>query len=114
MDSGNLISGTNNPGACGHETFESAVKVNRLTNAEGGPVTGFAADVSIRCSQCGQDFFFVGLPMGCTPDHPTVSADGKELRVPISPIKGIMKGVDRPSIREELTFTIERAPRGDS
>jgi hypothetical protein len=111
MDSVDQNQTNRDPRTCPHETFESAVKVNRLTDVGGGPITGYAADVSIRCAQCKHDFFFVGLPMGCTPDHPTVSADGKELRIPISPIKGIMKGVDRPQIRDELTFTIERAPR---
>ncbi len=37
---------------CVHQDFEAGVKVARLSDGEGGPITGFSADVTILCMQC--------------------------------------------------------------
>lgn len=65
---------------CNHENFEAAVIVNRLVD-----VGRFAADVHIKCVDCGTPFRFLGLPGGLHPEKPTVSFDGTEARMPIAP-----------------------------
>ena len=71
--------------ACEHLEFEARVEVGRLTEGEGGKVTSFSADVRITCTDCGKPFLFVGVPFGLSPNQPTVSVDGQELRCPIIP-----------------------------
>lgn len=69
---------------CEHRQFQAAVQVARLTD-ERGNLKRFSADVTIRCSECGTRFQFQGMPAGFHPDHPCVSADGLEARMPIAP-----------------------------
>lgn len=71
--------------ACLHMNFRSKVAVLRLSHVEGGPITGYAADVSINCVECGLAFRFAGLPAGNSHTEPRVSIDGTELRAPIEP-----------------------------
>jgi hypothetical protein len=61
------------------------VNVGRLTKGDGGPVTGYCADVVINCAECGLPFRFVGLAAGNHFAEPRVSIDGTELRAPIEP-----------------------------
>lgn len=68
---------------CQHMTFTAEVNVNRLSEVEGGPVTGFSADIRIQCSDCQRPFSFRGVPLGLYHDKPSVSVDGLELRAPI-------------------------------
>ncbi len=65
---------------CEHQEFEASVTVNRLED-----VKGFAADIRITCHTCGKPFQFLGLPGGLALDHPTVSVDRTEARLPITP-----------------------------
>jgi len=73
------------PAICQHEHFAAHVEVNRLTDAEGGPVTGYAADITVRCAACGQPFEWIGVPGGLSPGQPMCSVDRTELRAPIHP-----------------------------
>ena len=43
---------------CNHESFKSMVRVDRLTDTEGGPVTGYTSEIHIECAQCGLPFRF--------------------------------------------------------
>lgn len=70
---------------CEHPDFEAWVEVNRLTDTEGGPVTGYSADIKVNCKACRLPFRWVGLPAGLSPGQPMVSVDGLELRVPLAP-----------------------------
>jgi hypothetical protein len=72
---------------CKHESFKSEVKVNRLTETEGGPVTGYLAEIEITCADCFKPFEFIGLPGGLLNGKPTTNVDGNELRVPIKPLE---------------------------
>lgn len=72
---------------CDHPVFESRVEVSRLTSSDGGPVTGYAADITIRCRACGLPFRFLGLPCGLSPEQLMVSVLGDELRAPIEPVE---------------------------
>ena len=70
---------------CEHHLFGASVDVGRLTDVEGGPVTGYSASVRVWCQTCDRTFLFPGLPWGVSRVHPTASADGTELRAPLIP-----------------------------
>jgi hypothetical protein len=66
--------------ACEHENFEARVAVNRLTD-----IPAFIADLTIKCSGCGEKFRFTGVKAGYSPAQPMCSADETELCIPIRP-----------------------------
>jgi hypothetical protein len=68
---------------CEHMNFKANVRVGRLT--DGGMVTGYCADVTIQCADCGLPFRFIGLDAGNHHAEPRVSVDGIELRAPLEP-----------------------------
>ena len=70
---------------CAHLNFAANVAVGRLSREDNGPITHYCAEVTVRCAECGQPFEFVGLPVGMSAYRPTVSLDGLEMRVPITP-----------------------------
>lgn len=71
--------------SCAHNSFRCTAKIGRLSRHEGGPITGYTADVSIACAECGLPFRFIGLSAGNHYHEPRVSIDGTELRAPIEP-----------------------------
>ena len=71
--------------ACPHLNFAASVEVNRLTDVEGGPVTGYSADITVQCADCGEPFRWIGVPAGMSPARPMCSADEAELHAPIRP-----------------------------
>lgn len=76
----------NNPTKCKHMKFAAQVDVGRLTGSkEGSPVTGYTADIRIKCAECGLPFRFIGLDCGDSQHEPKVSVDATELRAPIEP-----------------------------
>lgn len=70
---------------CEHHNFNCAVSINRLSHEEGGPITGYSADICVTCSDCGLPFRFLGVPAGNDYTAPRVSVDGRELRAPLEP-----------------------------
>jgi hypothetical protein len=70
---------------CQHFKFEARVDVGRLSEKDGGPVTGYTADVRIKCAECGLPFRFIGAPFGYSRTEPMLSVDGLEMRAPIEP-----------------------------
>lgn len=70
---------------CKHERFAASVDVSRLSETESGPITGYTADVRIKCAECGLRFRFVGIECGNSLFAPKVSVDATELRAPIEP-----------------------------
>lgn len=72
--------------ACQHENFRFKALVARLSKTEGGPITNFAAEVTINCADCEMPFRFKGLQAGVSQAMPTVNADAQELRAPIEPV----------------------------
>ena len=70
---------------CDHSVFIADVKVLRLTDKEGGPVTGYSSEINVHCDLCGLAFRFVGVKAGSSPFEPRVSADATELRAPLEP-----------------------------
>ena len=71
--------------ACAHFEFEAHCDVARLSETDGGPITGYSVGVKIVCHQCKMAFKFIGLPGGSSPSFPTVSIDNTEARMPIGP-----------------------------
>lgn len=66
--------------ACPHMNFHADVVVARLED------TGrFMAEITIKCADCGEPFQFLGLDMGLKMRGATVSPDGLEARMAISP-----------------------------
>lgn len=70
-------------GPCPHDGFETYAEINRLSDAEGGPVTGYSAGIKIRCAGCGTPLVARGGVRGVSPDQPTISFLGDEFRVPV-------------------------------
>lgn len=70
---------------CQHNNFITEAKVIRLTDVEGGPVTGYSADIKIRCADCSMPFRFLGLNVGYSTREPHTDVAGGELRIPIKP-----------------------------
>lgn len=70
---------------CEHINFKANVRVGRLTKTDEGPVTGYSADVTVACADCGLPFRFIGLDAGNHYAEPRVSIDGTELRAPLEP-----------------------------
>lgn len=66
-------------------SFLANVNVGRLTEGDGGPVTGYSANVTVKCADCGLAFRFIGLRAGSHYTEPRVSIEGEELRAPIEP-----------------------------
>lgn len=71
---------------CKHENFKVECNVSRLTEVEGGPVTGYTTDITIHCADCFKPFQWVGVPLGYSPNQPMVNFDATELRAPIKPV----------------------------
>jgi hypothetical protein len=73
------------PRDCDHPEFAAWVDVSRLTQVDGGPVTGYVADIRADCAVCGEAMVWLGAPVGFSPRQPTASVDGEILRVPLRP-----------------------------
>lgn len=71
--------------ACDHPEFVVDATVARLSKTEGGPITAFTVDVTVKCAKCNAPFRWLGLSAGSSPSHPMTSVDGRELRAPIAP-----------------------------
>lgn len=71
--------------ACQHMNFRANVDVARLSDTEGGPITGYSASIGIVCTDCGLPFRFLGLQAGSHYAEPRVSVDATELRAPLEP-----------------------------
>lgn len=78
-------------GSCAHHNFDATCRVARLED------TGrFVLEVTVKCTDCGRPFQFLGLQPGLNFDGATVSLDGLEANLAICP-----EG-QRPSPVQEL------------
>jgi len=68
-----------------HEKFESKVTIFRLTDGDPMHITGYSAEVQVKCTQCDLPFRFVGCQAGWAFADPRVSVDALQLRIPIEP-----------------------------
>lgn len=97
---------------CAHEDFAVFADVARLTKVEGGPVTGYSADLKIECVQCGERFVFIGLPPGINPRGATGSMDGVEARLPIRP-SSAPEGWGEDNLSVSVRYTGSELPGGE-
>ena len=65
---------------CAHMNFSAHVAVARIEDKG-----RFAADIRIRCADCGLPFQFLGLAPGLDSNGARVSIDGLEARMAICP-----------------------------
>lgn len=91
--------------------FAATVEVHRMQEDEHAPLTGFTADVTIRCAECDEPFRFIGsMPSGLSPREPSASVDRTELRLPIAPISAPEGwGTDGPGFTIRGDFDPRRA-----
>lgn len=88
--------------ACEHENFAAMVNVHRLTDGrDGAPdpnrITGYMADITIHCSQCGRPFQFLGLEPGVDTRGARVRIDGLEAHIALCPQGEKLSPLDRIS-----------------
>lgn len=88
---------------CEHHEFSALVDVARLTDIDGGPVTGYSADLTIECADCHEPMCFRGLPLGLSQLGPTMSLDGTRLTAPIHPISDPTAGIGLPGFSVEVS-----------
>lgn len=92
---------TDTPKPCPHMDFAAEVDVHRLLNRD-DTVTGYMADVRIKCGQCGLPFEFLGLTPGVDTQGAKVSIDGLEARIALSP-----KGA-QPNPLQRMAFNVRK------
>lgn len=85
---------------CLHLNFAATVGVGRLTDTEGGPVTGYMAEIRINCAECGKHFQFLGLEPGYDNQGARVSIDGLEANIALCP-----EG-EKPSPFQRMAYNI--------
>lgn len=79
---------------CAHMNFAADVKVARVEEKEGGPIIAFMADITVKCSDCGLPFRWVGpYDLGMSYDKPMLGVDRQELRAPIEP--DVLESIER-------------------
>jgi hypothetical protein len=84
--------------SCEHFNFAAMVNVHRLTKTDDGPVTGFMADIAIKCVDCGRQFQFLGLEPGLDTAGARVSIDGMEAHIAICPQGQQPSALDRIAV----------------
>lgn len=82
---------------CEHMNFAVHADVGRLTESDtSAVVVAYTMAVHVKCTECQQEFEFIGLPMGYSPHEPRCSVNGTEARMPIKPVGEVM-AMDLPS-----------------
>lgn len=72
--------------ACMHDLFTARVAVVGVAEIDGGPVTGFIAQVQVICATCQVRFRFGALAPGFSTVKPTTNIDGSEVYLPMAPL----------------------------
>jgi hypothetical protein len=70
---------------CEHKNFAANVDVNRIVHYEKENIISFAAELKIKCSDCGLPFEFRGFESGFSFHKPMINVNCQELRLPIIP-----------------------------
>jgi len=68
--------------ACAHNSFVANVEVCRLTKNTGSEMIGLSVSVTGRCADCLSHVIWHVPDYGVLADRPTVSVDGRTLRLP--------------------------------
>lgn len=87
---------------CEHPDFEINASVGRMSEVDGGPITHYSVEATVRCTRCERPFQWVGPAWGIVdPNGPLVNLDGTKLYIPIEPKGERMRG--RISVGARLT-----------
>jgi hypothetical protein len=95
---------------CKHLRFVVHGTVNRLADSPDATPSGYMLDVTCRCEDCGIPFQFLGIRSGISSEHPNVSIDATELRVPIKPTNDPVENVrtitsgHAPHLRDPMEY----------
>lgn len=84
--------------SCEHHNFAATVGVARLAKNEGGPITGYMADITVKCADCGRPFQFLGLEPGIDTGGARVSIDGLEAHIALCPQGQELSALDRIAV----------------
>ncbi len=69
---------------CEHNSFQVEAIVTKLKDQEDSEIISeYRLDATVKCTECGSQFEFKGLPRGWRKGYPTVNADGTEFSCPI-------------------------------
>lgn len=82
---------------CEHRDFQANVCIARLEDTG-----GFVAEITVRCTECDTPFQFLGLQPGLDTQGASVSIDGLEARIAISP-----QGA-KPNPLQRMSFGVNR------
>lgn len=78
---------------CQHPDFAADVSVARITDGDGGDVTQFLAEVTVRCTACGGLFGFRGPCAGHSWNEPRCDLDALKIQLPLmSPAELVLAG----------------------
>lgn len=83
---------------CEHMNFAAHVHVHRLAREEGGPITGFMSEITIKCADCGRPFQFLGLDPGLDLAGARASVDGLQANIAICPQGHEPSALDRIAV----------------
>lgn len=84
---------------CEHIDFAASIGVARLAD-NAGAITGYMADIRIKCASCGIPMMFLGLEPGCDTQGARVSIDGLEANIALAP-----EGT-RPNPMQRMAYSI--------
>jgi hypothetical protein len=97
---------------CAHDDLEIASEASLLSQSG---TTWLNMTLSVRCESCGTLFSWRGLNSGtANPNEPVTSADGFELRAPISPQPGGVVGLLKMAGLEDRLKEDPNGHAGDS
>ncbi len=77
--------------SCTHNNFFVQANIAKVTDTE--EIEAIVAEITIKCEDCDTQFQFLELPLGLAYDRPTMSVDGLEARLPITPMGIIPKSL---------------------
>jgi hypothetical protein len=76
--------------SCPHSAKTIITGIRQIVSETNGDLLGHQLVLTIKCDQCGEPVFhFPGLTPGLGLNHPQVSADATEMRIPLRPGKSI-------------------------
>lgn len=94
---------------CPHENFDSDVHITRLVNDDGA-LSGIDVELNVRCSQCGLQLQFLGLPHAISDRVPTTDIMHCSASLPAKPFGIELAEPSRPPIEMTVTHTDFRKP----
>ena len=82
---------------CAHEDFVAQVNCIRLTDKD-GVVTGYVAELHVKCDQCGRRLQFLGLQPGYDSHGARITIDGLQATIGMVPQGQVPSPLDRLTV----------------